>query len=161
MHQVQVEAALTILADEHNLFLWREQGEGWAFAHGSNHRPSKLYPTIAEAIAAELEAIEARAADLEHRADDTARKSLAAPSGDGAPRSMLPVNFAGAPLMSSQCCDACGVALVWVATEWLHAAPTRCNNFETLGPDSRASCSCLCTQCPRAQHDRCHPGDCA
>lgn len=64
------EKALAILADEHNHYLWREAGKGWAFAHGNNHRPGiGFYPTIREAIEAEVEDLKAKAEEARNMAE--------------------------------------------------------------------------------------------
>jgi hypothetical protein len=87
-----LEAALTLLADEHHRYLYRQDGtgyrengeKGWGFVSSTSTSTTDIYPTIREAIDAEIESIIAHRADAEQRAAkeretaETRRKQAAA-----------------------------------------------------------------------------------
>lgn len=68
MRDAQIEAALTLLADQHNRYLWRERSKGWGFAQG-NSRASQIYPTIREAVEAEVARLRSEAEGAKRASD--------------------------------------------------------------------------------------------
>lgn len=55
---MDIEKALTILADKHGRYLWREDKKGWSFTWGTNSRNIDVVPSLEEAILSELVRLE-------------------------------------------------------------------------------------------------------
>jgi hypothetical protein len=55
---MDIEKALTILADKHHRYLWREEGKGWGFVSSTGTSTSNIFSTITEAILFETKQFE-------------------------------------------------------------------------------------------------------